>query len=63
MPLAVVCAIHRIVSAAGFATWRQVIRLFAYEPVTLVMVRPLITACATRPCWAQSQIGVSPERP
>ena len=27
------------------------------------MVRPFITDCATRPCCAQSQIGVSPARP
>src|SRR6266508_2190447 len=27
------------------------------------MARPFMTDCATRPCWAQSQIGVSPARP
>src|SRR5438034_9847744 len=58
IPLAVVCAIHIVVSSADFETWRHVGRLLLYAPVTLVIVLPRITACATRPCCAQSQIGV-----
>ena len=63
MPVATVCAIHIVVSTAGFATWRHVTRLLLYAPVTFVIVRPFMTACATRPCCAHAQIGVSPDRP
>jgi len=38
MPLAAVCAIHMIVSAGAFDTWRQVGRLLLYAPVTFVTV-------------------------
>ena len=63
VPLAVVCAIHIVISAGDFVTWRHVMRLLLYEPVTFVVGRPPITGRATRPCCAQSQIGVSPLRP
>src|SRR4029453_10473709 len=63
IPLAVVCAIHKVASAGDFGGGRQSGCVFAYAPVTLVAVRPFITAAATRPWSEQSQMGVLPERP
>ena len=48
--------------SGAFSECRHSGWVLAYAPVTLVTVRPFMTARATRPICAQSQIGISPEQ-
>src|ERR1022692_3408457 len=64
MPLAMVWSNHSVSSAGDLAAFRQRTAPVDQPPVTLVVVRPFITALQTRPCRAQPHMGVSsPPRP
>ena len=58
MPLATACASHKPNSAGDFA-----VCLHSPPFVPTPSATELAQAFAARPCWAQSQTGVSPERP
>src|SRR5512142_2509511 len=63
MPLAAVWAIHISASAGLFVAFRHIGLPVDQAPVTLVMVLPFITDCATRPCCEAPQAGDAPVRP